>query len=168
MTDHVLLMAFHVTAEDSDPRPFTNQRAQENLLPFLTRPGQYLRDAGVQLDSWWVAEDDRIDGSDNDSAVFVSPGAQREATALLHKAGLSPDCNLWDEERVVRGQFEADWERVETRTPTETEAKVATITAERDSAQRDYDKAGDVEDCNYYAGLLDAYNTVLGLLHKGA
>ena len=28
------------------------------------------------IDCWWVAEDDRTDGSDNDSAIFVPRGAQ--------------------------------------------------------------------------------------------
>lgn len=37
----------------------------------------------------WVAEDDRRDRSDNDSAVFVKPGAQRQATELLLRAGLT-------------------------------------------------------------------------------
>jgi hypothetical protein len=43
---------------------------------------------------WWVAEDDRDDGSDNDSAVFVHPGAQQEAAEALHSLGLTGRCNL--------------------------------------------------------------------------
>jgi hypothetical protein len=46
------------------------------------------------LECWWVAEDDRRDGSDNDSAVFVNPGAQHAASFLLHEEGLTPSCNV--------------------------------------------------------------------------
>lgn len=42
----------------------------------------------VHLDSWWVANDERFDGSDCDSAVFVSMGKQKEARALLREHGL--------------------------------------------------------------------------------
>lgn len=37
-----------------------------------------------RLDSWWIAEDDRPDGSDNDSAVFVSMGEQKSANWLIN------------------------------------------------------------------------------------
>lgn len=43
----------------------------------------------VTLDSWWVANDERFDGSDCDSAVFVKPGNQAAARRLLRQAGLS-------------------------------------------------------------------------------
>jgi hypothetical protein len=33
-------------------------------------------DGHETIDCWWIAEDDRIDGSDNDSAVFVPKGFQ--------------------------------------------------------------------------------------------
>jgi hypothetical protein len=46
------------------------------------------------ITSWWVAEDQRIDGSDNDSAVFVHPGAQRQAVQVLAALGLTDGCNL--------------------------------------------------------------------------
>jgi len=42
----------------------------------------------IRLDSWWVANDERFDGSDCDSAVFVSMGKQAEARALLRQHGL--------------------------------------------------------------------------------
>jgi len=43
----------------------------------------------VAVESWWIAEDERYDRSDNDSAVFIKPGKQREAVALLRKHGLA-------------------------------------------------------------------------------
>jgi len=42
----------------------------------------------IRLDSWWVANDERFDGSDCDSAVFVSMGNQKAARALLRANGL--------------------------------------------------------------------------------
>lgn len=41
------------------------------------------------IDSWWFAEDERYDRSDCDSAVFVKPGKQAEAVALLREHGLA-------------------------------------------------------------------------------
>lgn len=49
---------------------------------------------GGPAECWWVAEDDRKDGSDNDSAVFVSPGKQSLASRTLHRLGLTPECNI--------------------------------------------------------------------------
>ena len=46
------------------------------------------------ITSYWVAEDDRQDGSDCDSAVFVHPGAQHKAASVLHAAGLTNNCNI--------------------------------------------------------------------------
>jgi hypothetical protein len=82
MSEHVMLVAFSVTGA-------TRKEAHGRLLPMLPRPND---DAG--LDCWWVAEDDRNDGSDNDSAVFVHPGTQVVASRLLNLAGLTGDCNL--------------------------------------------------------------------------
>lgn len=42
----------------------------------------------VNLDSWWVANDERFDGSDCDSAVFVSKGNQKTARKVLRLDGL--------------------------------------------------------------------------------
>ena len=42
------------------------------------------------MECWWIAEDDRRDGSDNDSAVFVHPGKQMEAYRLLRLHQLTP------------------------------------------------------------------------------
>lgn len=82
MPNTVLLVAF---ALDTDAQRETAERSLMNLLP---RPGADLA-AGGQLECWWIAEDDRHDGSDNDSAVFVHPGAAEAAFRLLHAVGLT-------------------------------------------------------------------------------
>lgn len=63
---HTILVAFTVHAPDFIA-------AQSQLMRQLPSPGH----PGVDgIDSWWIAEDGRIDGSDNDSAVFVPMGRQ--------------------------------------------------------------------------------------------
>jgi hypothetical protein len=42
----------------------------------------------VTLDSWWIANDERFDGSDCDSAVFVKPGMQEISREVLRQHGL--------------------------------------------------------------------------------
>jgi hypothetical protein len=62
-TEHVILVAFVVEAE-------TMQKAQEEgLFPRLT-PILQGRSGGPIVE-WWVAEDERYDGSDCDTAEFV-------------------------------------------------------------------------------------------------
>lgn len=54
------------------------------LHPFL--PAPHTRLVGVDdavIDSWWVAEDDRQDRSDNDSAMFVPYRGPRESRSAL-------------------------------------------------------------------------------------
>lgn len=104
MSDHIILVAFHVTGD------LTRAQAQEALLRALPRPSVIPSAAGTvaTLDSWWETEDDRIDGSDNDSAVFVHPGAQREAVEVLIEAGLTAGWNRPEPGRTPNGQFE-DW-----------------------------------------------------------
>lgn len=73
MSEHVILVAFQVTAE-------TREEAENRLLMVLPRPAGLPRGsmpANDFLECWWVAEDDRRDGSDNDSAIFVPPGYQQ-------------------------------------------------------------------------------------------
>jgi hypothetical protein len=75
--EHVVLVAMVVRAPDE-------REAQRILHDRLAG----VRD-GAQVDSWWVAEDQRFfDDSDNDSAVFVPQGRQGEAVELLEKVGL--------------------------------------------------------------------------------
>jgi hypothetical protein len=102
----VILVAVSVVGDD-----LSMTQAQEAAARLLPRPGTGVIDKGrlVAVESWWIAEDDRVDGSDNDSAVFVSPGRQQAAYQLLHDTGLTPDCNdpgFERGDREVRGQFE--------------------------------------------------------------
>jgi len=71
--EHTILVAFTVYAANRED-------AQRRLMRLLPRPS---RDGIGTLDSWWIAEDDRIDGSDNDSAVFVPMGSQQAAVRSL-------------------------------------------------------------------------------------
>lgn len=65
-TEHTILVAFTVYAP-------TWEQAQARLMRQLPSPDH----PGVDgIDSWWIAEDERYDGSDNDSAVLVPMGRQ--------------------------------------------------------------------------------------------
>lgn len=63
--EHTILVAFTVYAPDWTA-------AQSTLMRQLPKPG------ANDIDSWWIAEDERDDGSDNDSAVFVPKGDQHK------------------------------------------------------------------------------------------
>jgi len=58
---HTILVAFAVNAA-------TREQAQQVLMSRLPNPES---DGHATIDCWWIAENDRIDGSDNDSAIFV-------------------------------------------------------------------------------------------------
>lgn len=78
----VLMVAFDLTGPSAHN---VHQWLQDNM----PEPGEH-GDAGeIYLDSWWVANDLRFDGSDTDSAVFVAKGNQMEARALLSEHGLA-------------------------------------------------------------------------------
>ena len=96
--EHVILVAFTAHGE-------TRQDAERVLFEAVGLKKLHER-GHLGVSSWWEAEDDRVDGSDCDSAVFVHPGAQAQAIALLRAAGLTAECNDWDETREVRGQFD--------------------------------------------------------------
>jgi len=81
MPEHTFLVAFVVdTAKRED--------AEEYLRNLLPDPN--LHEA---LDCWWIAEDDRRDGSDNDSAFFVEKGRQWAAFNVLYREGLTGPWN---------------------------------------------------------------------------
>lgn len=63
---HTILVAFTVHAP-------TMEQAQARLMDRLPNPEA---DGHAVIDSWWIAEDERYDGSDNGSAVFVPMGKQ--------------------------------------------------------------------------------------------
>jgi len=87
---HTFLVAFEVEGEVTRPE------AEEVLTAELVRvpkgPGPF--QVTTYVDSWWIAEDDRHDRSDTDSAVFVTKGAQADASRVLEREALSPAWNL--------------------------------------------------------------------------
>jgi hypothetical protein len=90
---HVILVAFTVASP-------TRQEAESYLRPKLP-PVEAFGDDGAEIQNWWIAEDDRKFGSDNDSAVFVTKGLQHEASMHLFAEGLTPLCNIVDREARV-------------------------------------------------------------------
>lgn len=80
--EHVIIVAFGVTAE-------SRKEAEEFLHGALPRPNETVPLPAQRIEDWWVAEDERYDRSDNDSAVFCIPGKQQEARDLLRAHGLA-------------------------------------------------------------------------------
>lgn len=78
MQEHVILVAVTVEADD-------RATAETKLYDSLPDPGLADRHG---VTSWWIAEDDRRDGSDNDSAVFVHKGRQQAGFYYLAQNGL--------------------------------------------------------------------------------
>lgn len=83
MNEHVVLIAFTVTAKD----PVAAQNALVGLLRDAAGR-QFGPEPAARVESWWIAEDLRVDGSDCDSAVFCPPGRQEEASRVLSEARL--------------------------------------------------------------------------------
>ena len=68
------------------------QAAQQLLMDkMLVRPNS---DAFPELECWWIAEDERYDGSDNDSAVMVYMGKQDEWAEKFAKYRDFPPCTV--------------------------------------------------------------------------
>lgn len=87
---HTFLVAIQI----SDPDGLISRKQAENYLcSRLPRPGHALDIQTTEgevinepyVECWWVAEDDRHDRSDNDSAVFVNYGDKGTAFAILHQ-----------------------------------------------------------------------------------
>lgn len=76
MSYHTILVAFVVEDVDREAA----ERHLHELLPEV--------DGENGLDCWWVAEDERYDRSDCDSAVFCGPGNQQRARSLITAAEL--------------------------------------------------------------------------------
>ena len=93
---HVFLVAF-------DVRATSREEAETHLAKCLPVPGDVM-DSTVQVHKgkpitfwiakWWVAEDDRRDGSDGDSAVFCDTGAQHRASCYLYMSAMSDRSNV--------------------------------------------------------------------------
>lgn len=75
----VLLVAFDVSGQNK-------RDVHQWLHEQMPMPG-YDPKTSVVLDSWWVANDERFDGSDCDSAVFVHRGTQSQARLVLRANG---------------------------------------------------------------------------------
>jgi len=73
-TEQTVLVAFVVEAD-------TMKQAQELLIAELPKP-----DDIPQMDSWWIAEDERYDGSDCDSAYFSGTYHTGDREASVHRA----------------------------------------------------------------------------------
>lgn len=93
-TEHCVIIAVTVRANT----PQQAARAVYDAMPVITseRP----------ITSWWHADDARWDGSDNDSAVFVTPGNQAHAADILVMHGLTGAWNIPDRDRELT--FEED------------------------------------------------------------
>lgn len=70
---HTILAAFEVYGRDAED-------AQQRLLDGLD---DVLDDDTTDMSAYWIAQDNRIDGSDCDSAVFVPYGAQADVGTLV-------------------------------------------------------------------------------------
>lgn len=79
--EHVFLVAVSVHGE-------TREHAEARLRALLPVPEE-----NNPVVCWWIAEDDRHDGSDNDSAVFVRMGNQVRGHLALRDYGLTPAHN---------------------------------------------------------------------------
>lgn len=76
----VLMVAFDI----SGPSRTVVEAFINNHMPSVEEE----HPTGVNLDSWWIADDDRLEHGDCDSAVFVKKGCQEEARELLRKQSL--------------------------------------------------------------------------------
>ena len=86
MAEHTILVAFTVEG-------LTREDAMRSLKIELPEPDRYV----THVSSWWIAEDDRTDGSDTDSAVFCARGLQHRASQALFEEGLTPEHNIVEE-----------------------------------------------------------------------
>ncbi|HLU42297.1 MAG TPA: hypothetical protein VKZ55_07875 [Microthrixaceae bacterium] len=105
MTEHTILAAFVVEADTYDD-------AERELRERLPQPAL----EASPVVEWWIAEDRRRDGSDSDSAVFVTPGAQRAASRLLHREGYTPAHNVVDVDPIPQfAEVDEEYMREESR-----------------------------------------------------
>ena len=82
---HVILVAVEVYG-------LTRAGAQQTLRGELAEHPVSASDSPIE--SWWIAEDFRVDRSDRDSAVFVSKGFQARASRLLERHDMAASWNI--------------------------------------------------------------------------
>lgn len=90
MAEHVILVAFTVMGDTRDEA----YKGLGEQLALALDDDDSLRADLNPITSCWIAEDDRRDHGDNDSAVFCHKGTQDVANRLLNAADLSGDHNL--------------------------------------------------------------------------
>lgn len=81
----VLMVAFDISGPSAEK---THAWLQEQMPDLSDEFIEAANKRGIQLDSWWVANDERFDFSDQDSAVFVAKGLQSQARELLRIHGM--------------------------------------------------------------------------------
>jgi hypothetical protein len=91
MNEHVFLVGIVVNDANDGGRTETEHDLISSLQTIL-----HSRNTDHNVDSWWIAEDDRHDGSDLDSAVFVKVGEQVAARDALRDLGLSHPLSTFD------------------------------------------------------------------------
>lgn len=75
--EYTVLVAFEVEAESVED-------AQDHLMQQVGIRALRSSNPDSRIECWWIAEDERYDGSDLESAVFVPEGiGQGEARELL-------------------------------------------------------------------------------------
>jgi hypothetical protein len=72
----VLMVAFDLKGPNA-------QNVHQWLMDQMPETGDHGDFGEINLDAWWVANDERFDGSDTDSAVFVPKGQQNECRQIL-------------------------------------------------------------------------------------
>lgn len=94
------LVAFEVKGKD---RRLAELALHGKLVPILES-----KDPSSPVESWWVAEDDRQDGSDNGSAIFVPVGQQELSSRLLLASLPAPGAEAAEEAWVVETTYNTD------------------------------------------------------------
>ena len=78
MPHHVVLVAVEIDSDQAATLEEAQELLIEHVLPHYPDANPY-----TPVTGWWIAEDDRVDGSDNDSAVFVPKGWQESAAQFV-------------------------------------------------------------------------------------
>jgi hypothetical protein len=88
MTEHVFLVGIEVDTDLGETHGHSRQAA-ETALHLDLASILHRNDKRSCVGAWWIAEDDRRDGSDLDSAVFCKRGDQQASTDVLRAADLA-------------------------------------------------------------------------------
>lgn len=78
MAHHVVLVAIEIESDEVTTAEEAQALLIEHVLPNYPDENPY-----TPVTGWWIAEDHRVDGSDNDSAVFVPKGWQGTAAQFV-------------------------------------------------------------------------------------